>query len=134
VSARDLSSNAEVWRQFLRFLAIGGSAAASYVILCTLLLRAFPGHGSAISIAVHCSLIPVTFFFQRNVAFRSLGPIAKQFLGYFTVQLITIFVSTSLLARYLTDNSVLNALTFITISGTAAVLSFCIYKFIVFAT
>jgi putative flippase GtrA len=133
VSARTSVANNEVWRQFLRFIAIGGSAAATYVIACTLLLAAFPGHGSIISIAVHCSLIPITFFFQRNVAFRSMGPIARQFLGYFTVQLVTICVSTLLLAHFLTENSILNALTFVTIAGTAAVLSFCIYKFIVFS-
>lgn len=131
---RYLPGNAEVWRQFLRFVAIGGSAAATYVVLCTLLLAAFPGHGNLISIAVHCSLIPITFYLQRNVAFRSMGPIAKQFLGYFSVQLLTIFVSTSLLARFLTDSVTLNALTFVLISGTAAVLSFCIYKCIVFST
>jgi putative flippase GtrA len=118
--------------QFLRFLIVGGSSAATYVVACTTLAYLFFEYRAAISVAVHCALIPITFFFQRHVTFRSSGAFAKQFLGYFTLQAFSISVSTALLARFLTDRPYLNAVTYLTIAGLAAIVSFAVCKFLVF--
>lgn len=133
MNANGLSSNAAVW-QFIRFLAVGGAAAVTYVTACTILVAVFPKHGGLISIIVHCSLIPISFFFQRNVAFRSIGPAVKQFLGYFAVQLVSIFLSTAIMARFLTDDMILNGVIFVMIASLAAISSFCIYRVVIFSS
>jgi putative flippase GtrA len=119
-------------RKVASFLAVGGASAVVYSILCTLLVKAFPGYPVAISIGVHACLIPFAFFAQRIVTFASSGIIAHEFLRYAGVQIASISFSALTLSQLVGHNSILNLLVFLSISAFAALVSFVICNFYVF--
>lgn len=126
---RDWGANSAL----LRFLLVGGLGALGYVFTSTVLTHFFPDHGAIISIVVYGISIPIVYVFQRSFTFRSSGSVLRQFAGYFAVQLISITVSTHLFARFLSGNVLNDGVLFIAISVGAAIMSFLICRFVVFA-
>lgn len=119
-------------RKIIMFLLVGGTAAATYSLTCTVLVYWFPAYKLPISIAVHACLIPIAFMGQRNLTFRSSGRITRQFAQYAMLQLASITTSASLLVWFVTDNPLQNFIVFLLIAGLAATISFVTCNFVIF--
>jgi len=127
--ARRLSST---MRKPLMFLLVGGSAAGFYALSCTFLLSWLPGWRATISIGVHASLIPIVFFVQRRLTFRSTNPALYELAKYAGLQISSICISTTLLVRLVTQNPYLNVAIFLMIAGLAAIISYSICNLFIF--
>jgi putative flippase GtrA len=66
-----LTASSDRFREIVLFLAIGGTSAAIYVILCVFFTRVCGLRPSLAIIATLVILIPPTYLSQRNLTFRS---------------------------------------------------------------
>ncbi|AGK56888.1 hypothetical protein HYPDE_26028 [Hyphomicrobium denitrificans 1NES1] len=121
-------------RKLVAFLAVGGTFAIAYSLLCTLLVKALPGHSLIISIGVHAFLIPFAFFAQRVVTFASSGVMPQEFFRYAGLQIASISLSAFLLSRLVGQNDIINLFVFLSISAISAIVSFAVCSFYIFRT
>ena len=119
--------------KLLRFLLVGGSAAAIYALACTLLVNWLPDWRAAISIGVHAMMIPIAFFAQRRLTFRSSNPPLEEFAQYAGLQIASNSISTWALVRLVTTSPYLNIAVFLMIAGFAAIISYFICNTLIFS-
>ncbi len=119
--------------ELLRFLLTGGAGAVLYVAISTAALAHLPLSAAAIGIGTHAALIPLMFFAQRTLAFRSRGSAPAEFAKYALLQIASISASTLLFARFASDDWKFNAVVFTVIAGASAVLSYLICRAAIFS-
>lgn len=124
----------ESMRKLVTFLAVGGTFAIAYSLLCTLLVKALPGYPLPISIGVHAFLIPFAFFAQRIVTFASSGAISQEFVRYAGLQIGSISLSAFLLSRLVGQDYAINLIVFLSIPALAAIISFVVCHLYIFRT
>jgi putative flippase GtrA len=122
----------EKLRKLVMFLLVGGATAGLYASICTALVAPLPEWRAAISIAVHAFMIPIAFFGQRRLTFRSANPPLGEFVRYASLQIASITFSTWLLVRLVTNSPYLNVVVFLMIAGLAAIISFFICNTAIF--
>jgi len=119
-------------RKLMLFLAVGGTATATYASISTILTLRFPSYKAQIGLVVYAGLIPIAFLAQRYITFQSRGSIYRELCFYTLLQTASIMLSSSLLVRYLTDNPYLNFVIFLLIAGGAAIISFALCNLYIF--
>lgn len=117
---------------FVRFLAVGGSAALVYAGVCAVLTSYFPGSAILIGVAVHAMLIPVAFWGHRRLTFASRADALQEFARYAALQLASITLSSAALAGFARGEPLFDLLVFLLVAATAAVVSFVICNVFVF--
>lgn len=119
-------------RKVLSFFAVGTLSAGLYAAACALLVLWLPTWKTAIMIAVYTALIPIAFFAQRRLTFRSSGPVLREMIEYGGLQIASVVVSTWLLGRFVTGDPLRNLAVFLLIAGLAAILSFAVCNSLIF--
>jgi putative flippase GtrA len=114
------------------FLGVGGAGAATYALLATGLDQAGLPAWLA-SVLSYAALIPIVYWGQRRLTFRSSAPHASAFPKYVGAQMLGLSLSAALPWFLPPAPRLPPALTFFAMIGVISALNFILLKFWTFA-
>lgn len=117
---------------FFRFLIVGGSFSLIYSLVTAALIGFANTPPLPTIIIVYLFCIPAAFWAQRKIAFRSERSGTSAMLSYGATQLGTLSLVAVITSRFVTKNFYLDTALFLVTSGSAAVVSFLICRYIIF--
>lgn len=118
---------------FVRFLAVGGSFSLIYSLTTAALIRFAAAPAFATSVIVYAGCIPLAFLAHKHFAFGAKAARGSAFVLYTATQIASLTVVSFITTRFISHQFWLDTALLLTTSAVAAVGSFVINRFVIFA-
>jgi putative flippase GtrA len=120
------------WRQFARFVVVGGAFAGGYAVVTALLVGVAGMPAFVTSTVVYALCIPLAYLAQKSFAFRTTQARKAGFLVYGSMQVLCMMLVSWITSRFVSGVVLVDTALFLGTAGLAAVASYAVSRFAVF--
>jgi putative flippase GtrA len=120
------------WRQFARFVVVGGAFAGGYAVVTAVLVGVAGMPAFPTSVAVYALCIPLAYLAQKSFTFRAARARKAGFLVYGSMQVLCMMIVSWITSRFVSGVILLDTALFLGTAGAAAVASYAVSRLAVF--